>query len=221
MAHSLAFRILVWSIRSTSAMPTPTLAVATIAAKARSRAAASSALESAIPGGMLLGSSTTAAATTGPAHGARPASSMPAIGPPRNRSETTSISNVALGRESLPAMRALSRTRPRLSKKAQLLASRDRRLEQIRPKLQHPLVHAEPFEGESEAQRDLLCIGAGPALAQTKLGFVVLTAMHRAEDVDDPPLAMGILSREPLPEKVLEFKRQAQQHISRLVGASF
>jgi hypothetical protein len=58
-------------------MPMPTRAELMMGPNNASRSASVSFFESLRPGGMQSGSSTTAAATTGPAHGPRPASSMP------------------------------------------------------------------------------------------------------------------------------------------------
>ncbi len=55
----------------------PTRAERMMGSNSASRSASVSFFESSRPGGMALRSSTTAAATTGPAHGPRPASSMP------------------------------------------------------------------------------------------------------------------------------------------------
>ena len=60
--------------------PPRTDAVAQISSNSSSRRSAVSRLESSIPFGIRFGSSTTAAATTGPASGPRPASSQPATG---------------------------------------------------------------------------------------------------------------------------------------------
>ena len=68
------------SMRSTAPNATATCAVAQIFSYSFSRSAASSFLESFRPRGMRLGSRMTAAATTGPASGPRPASSQPATG---------------------------------------------------------------------------------------------------------------------------------------------
>ena len=91
MAQKVACRILSRSMRATSAMPMPTCALARIGSKSASRCAALSFLESSRPSGMRAGSRITAAATTGPAQGPRPASSMPQTGArPR---DTASCSN--------------------------------------------------------------------------------------------------------------------------------
>src|SRR6202048_4547212 len=79
-AHSDARRILSRSIRAGDAKATANEAVAQISSNNSSRRSAVSRLESSMPLGIRLGSSTTAAATTGPASGPRPASSQPATG---------------------------------------------------------------------------------------------------------------------------------------------
>ncbi len=79
-AHSEARRILSRSIRAGEAKATANDAVAQISSNSSSRRSALSRLESSMPLGMRFGSSTTAAATTGPASGPRPASSQPATG---------------------------------------------------------------------------------------------------------------------------------------------
>ena len=79
-AHSEARRILSRSIRAGEATATENAAVAQISSNSSSRRSAVSRLESSRPLGTRLGSSTTAAATTGPASGPRPASSQPATG---------------------------------------------------------------------------------------------------------------------------------------------
>src|ERR1700722_1794346 len=79
-AHSDARRILSRSIREGGAKATANDAVAQISSNSSSRRSAVSRLESSIPLGIRFGSSTTAAATTGPASGPRPASSQPATG---------------------------------------------------------------------------------------------------------------------------------------------
>ena len=68
------------SIRAGEAKATANDAVAQISSNSSSRRSAVSRLESSMPFGIRLGSSTTAAATTGPASGPRPASSQPATG---------------------------------------------------------------------------------------------------------------------------------------------
>src|SRR3954469_18780191 len=68
------------SIRAGDAKATANDAVAQISSNSSSRRSALSRLESSMPLGMRFGSSTTAAATTGPASGPRPASSQPATG---------------------------------------------------------------------------------------------------------------------------------------------
>src|SRR6476469_3153362 len=67
-------------MRSIEPKATATCALAQIFSYSFSRSSASSFLESLSPRGMRSGSSTTAAATTGPASGPRPASSQPATG---------------------------------------------------------------------------------------------------------------------------------------------
>ena len=67
------------NISSGSAIPTPTIALSQISSDRIARRDSVSFLESPRPLIGLLGSRTTAAATTGPASGPRPASSMPAI----------------------------------------------------------------------------------------------------------------------------------------------
>ncbi len=68
------------SIRAGDAKATAKEDVAQIFSNSSSRCSAVSRLESSMPLGIRLGSSTTAAATTGPASGPRPASSQPATG---------------------------------------------------------------------------------------------------------------------------------------------
>src|SRR6185369_1855839 len=68
------------SIRAGEAKATAKDDVAQISSNNSSRRSAVSRLESSMPLGMRFGSSTTAAATTGPASGPRPASSQPATG---------------------------------------------------------------------------------------------------------------------------------------------
>src|SRR5258705_2530186 len=79
-AQSEARRMLSRSIRAGEAKATAKDDVAQISSNSSSRRSAVSRLESSIPLGIRLGSSTTAAATTGPASGPRPASSQPATG---------------------------------------------------------------------------------------------------------------------------------------------
>ena len=79
MARWLACRIFMTSISSTLADPSETSADSAINTDSRSRARALRRLESFSPGGIYRGSSTTAAATTGPAQGPRPTSSIPAM----------------------------------------------------------------------------------------------------------------------------------------------
>ena len=79
-AHNDARRILSRSIRAGDAKATANEAVRQISSNSSSRRSGVSRLESSIPLGIRLGSSTTAAATTGPASGPRPASSQPATG---------------------------------------------------------------------------------------------------------------------------------------------
>src|SRR5436190_2799963 len=79
-AHNDARRILSRSMRHGGAHATETCALAQIFACSFSRVAGSSFLESSSPRGIRLGSRITAAATTGPASGPRPASSHPATG---------------------------------------------------------------------------------------------------------------------------------------------
>src|SRR5262245_39150240 len=67
-------------MRSTAPNATETCALAQIFSQSFSRSSASSFLESLSPRGIRSGSSTTAAATTGPASGPRPTSSQPATG---------------------------------------------------------------------------------------------------------------------------------------------
>src|ERR1700737_1434429 len=79
-AHSDARRILSRSIRAGEAKATANDAVLQVFSNSPSRRSGDSRFESSMPLGIRLGSSTTAAATTGPASGPRPASSQPAIG---------------------------------------------------------------------------------------------------------------------------------------------
>ena len=79
-AQSEARRILSRSIRAGEAKATAKDDVAQISSNNSSRRSAVSRLESSMPLGIRFGSSTTAAATTGPASGPRPASSQPATG---------------------------------------------------------------------------------------------------------------------------------------------
>ncbi|MGY3465336.1 hypothetical protein ACVW0I_002207 [Bradyrhizobium sp. LM6.11] len=68
------------SMREREATATETCAVAQILSNSFSRASGVRRLESSMPRGMRSGSRITAAATTGPASGPRPASSQPATG---------------------------------------------------------------------------------------------------------------------------------------------
>src|SRR5438067_1946048 len=79
-AQSEARKILSRSIRAGEPKATAKDDVAQISSNSSSRRSAVSRLESSMPLGIRLGSSTTAAATTGPANGPRPASSQPATG---------------------------------------------------------------------------------------------------------------------------------------------
>src|SRR5829696_419099 len=79
-AQSEARKILSRSIRAGEPKATAKDAVAQISSNNSSRRSAVSRLESSMPLGIRFGSSTTAAATTGPASGPRPASSQPATG---------------------------------------------------------------------------------------------------------------------------------------------
>ena len=79
-AHSEARKILSRSIRAGEAKATAKDAVAQIFSNRSSRSSGVSRLESSMPLGMRSGSRITAAATTGPASGPRPASSQPATG---------------------------------------------------------------------------------------------------------------------------------------------
>ena len=79
-AHNEARNMLSRSIRAGEAKATENDAVAQISSNSSSRRSAVSRLESSMPLGIRFGSSTTAAATTGPASGPRPASSQPATG---------------------------------------------------------------------------------------------------------------------------------------------
>ena len=79
-AQSEARKILSRSIRAGEAKATAKDEVAQISSNNSSRRSAVSRLESSMPLGIRFGSSTTAAATTGPASGPRPASSQPATG---------------------------------------------------------------------------------------------------------------------------------------------
>ena len=80
IASMRAQKMLRRSISSTLAMPTPTTATFISRAQITSRIVAGSALLSSIPRGNFVRSRITAAATTGPASGAHPASSTPASG---------------------------------------------------------------------------------------------------------------------------------------------
>jgi hypothetical protein len=78
----VAWRILFMSISSTLASPTPTaMALNMMWEKSSSRRSAGSCLESLRPLGIFARLRMTAAATTGPASGPRPASSTPATRP--------------------------------------------------------------------------------------------------------------------------------------------
>ena len=82
MARWVAWRILTRSISPTLASPTPTAtAISMMRGNSASRVCASSCLESFSPLGMRVRPRITAAATTGPAKGPRPASSTPHTGP--------------------------------------------------------------------------------------------------------------------------------------------
>lgn len=78
MAHSEARKIFMRSIRAALAIAIATWALAKIRSYSSCRLVALSFLESFIPLGISCPSKMTAAATTGPASGPRPASSMPA-----------------------------------------------------------------------------------------------------------------------------------------------
>ena len=81
IASRLALRMLLRSMPSAQTDETPMpSAVFRIVSKSASRCSAVRRFESSSPLGMRLGLSTTAAATTGPASGPRPASSSPATG---------------------------------------------------------------------------------------------------------------------------------------------
>src|SRR3546814_11881015 len=83
--------MLMLSISSTLAMPTPTLAHPTSSSCRRARAISLSFFDSLIPSGLQSGSSSTAAATTGPASGARPASPPPPPRPPYPSSSSSVV----------------------------------------------------------------------------------------------------------------------------------
>ena len=116
MASRLALRISMTSIRRDELEATETKALCMMRVKSASRRAALSCLESCRPGGILSGSSTTAAATTGPASGPRPASSVPATGQmPRLRAASSMEKSGPSGRskrrrESEDAGRDMRRT---------------------------------------------------------------------------------------------------------------
>src|SRR5262245_10172692 len=56
--------------------------------------------------------------------------------------------------------------------------------EQVRAKVQMPLVEAEAPCREAEAGGDLLGVGSAAALPQPEGGDIVLAAVHRFQDVD-------------------------------------
>ena len=81
MAIIVACKILTRSISSGSAIPTPIAACAKISFSNSSRLISDNFLLSLRPSGILFGTNITAAATTGPANGPRPASSTPQTRP--------------------------------------------------------------------------------------------------------------------------------------------
>ena len=102
MASMVASRMLSRSTSPTLAQPTPVQATASNRAMRSFRRAGESFFESSRPSGIFRGSRITAAATTGPAHDPRPASSTPATGcgnrPSRARSGTGFIVPLVLER---------------------------------------------------------------------------------------------------------------------------
>src|SRR5512143_3512501 len=100
MARSDAWRMLIRSISSGVAWATAKeIAASTINEKALSRAAGDRAFESRTAGSENPGGRTTAAATTGPASGPRPASSTPAtVRYPLARARASKPSTAVLGR---------------------------------------------------------------------------------------------------------------------------
>ena len=94
IAAKVAPRMLRSSISRMPAAPTPTSPHASRSAYSSRRLAGDRVFESSSPsareGGSVAESSITAAATTGPAHGPRPASSIPATIPPAARSRAKS-----------------------------------------------------------------------------------------------------------------------------------
>src|SRR5271154_7169414 len=171
------------SISATLAAPTPTAALAQSINASSSRVSGESFLESSMPWRRRRGKgrpSPTAAATTGPAKGPRPASSMPQTGPRQVRSNAKSgmatRDTTAGSRGKRDPMNG-SGEQPELS----FLARRRRKPRGVEPPQPAAIEVELQAPGRAfKADAQHLGIGAGAAHARAPLRVVILAVMALA-----------------------------------------
>src|ERR1700722_4580062 len=198
-----------------------------------------------MPLGIRLGSSTTAAATTGPASGPRPASSQPATGQTprlisarsrRKLGGETAITLLAGLPEFFPdlsrIMAGIVRKRvPRCNRElraipviqaleqTELLTIVLRPGEMIGGQFRAALVEPELLAGDLEPPPDHPGHRSGALHPRSPLRVVVAAAAHVADQGEDVAIAVGIIRHQPLAEQVAHLERQPQQHVGSLLDA--
>src|SRR5262245_7786137 len=196
---------------------------------------------------MRLGSSTTAAATTGPASGPLPASSQPAIGKMPLLRARRSRRNVGRKAGSLSGSRGLDLS---FSGIATMSARKDPQVNAPRPdrvdgvdypgsvseqtqllgpglRLSEILccqggardIEAQLFAGHLEAAAYHPRIRTGAYHAGSPGGIVVLASAHIADQLEHVPVAVRIVRHQPFAEQVTHLERQTQKYVTRFLHA--
>ena len=101
------------------------------------------------------------------------------------------------------------------SQKRHLSAHGHRVPEEIGAQRLAALVETQTPGRKPESGRDLGGIRTRTALAQTELGAVIASGMHRLHQMDDACGAIREFIRQPFAEQILDFERQAQEHVAR------
>src|SRR6516164_6452069 len=224
-AQSDARRMLSRSMRHGGANATATWALAQILACSFSRVCGSSFLESSSPRGTRLGSSTTAAATTGPASGPLPASLQPAIGQTprliaaRSRRKVGRMSCSPSGRRT--TLTVAARVDMARADAERLMArwGAPRRTEMVGRQPRSRLVEAALLAGEFEAAANHPGDRPTASHALAPARVVVLAAAGLADELEHVAVAVGKISHQPFAEQVTHFERKPQQHVAGLPHA--
>ena len=65
----------------------------------------------------------------------------------------------------------------------------------------------------------MVSVGTAPALAQTEIGNVIVSTVHRLQEAENALRAVGELGGKPLAKYLFQLQRQAQQYVAGLACA--